>query len=90
MGETSIKSFSELKKQGENISDSSRDFIATTKSIYELYDELNAKWTGEKANEYKGKIEKLREPLEIISNVIGTQGEAISEEAQDYERFERS
>mgnify|MGYP002620662716 CR=1 FL=1 len=90
MGETTINSLTNLKKEGESITDSSNDFIKTIKNIYEVYDELNEKWSGEKATEYKNKIEKFREPLNVISEAIGSHGDAVAEAAQEFERFERS
>ncbi len=90
MGETTINNITNLQKQGESVTDSSTDFIKTIKNIYEVYDELNEKWSGEKATECKNKIEKLREPLNIIAEAIGSQGNAVAEAAQEFERFERS
>jgi uncharacterized protein YukE len=87
---TTINNINELATQGGDVVTISEDFKKTVETIYELYDALRDKWTGEKSDEYKTKIEKLREPLQIIISTVGRQGSAVQAAAEALQKFERS
>lgn len=88
MGTTEIESFNALKNQGESVTNTSDDFRSTLKLIFSLYDDLKSNWTGAKSDEYKEKMDKVHDPILLLIDRLGTQGEAVSELAADFQRFE--
>ena len=87
---TEIKSINDMVEQGGSIVDSAAAFKSKVEEIYNLYDNLKEKWTGEKSDEYKKKIDELRDPLMLITNSIATQGGAVEAAAEAIKKFERS
>ena len=89
MSSTEINSLSRMAEQGGDIAASSKDLGKTINEIYDLYDALKDKWTGEKSDEYKKKIEELRDPLKVIIGTIGVQGAAVQAAGEALQKFER-
>ena len=87
---TNINSIGELVDQGETITSLAEDFDRTIDEIYDLYNNLREKWTGEKSDEYKRKIEELHDPLKIITSTVGKQGSAVQAAGEALQKFERS
>ena len=90
MSSTEINSLSRMAEQGGDILATSKDFGKTIKEIYDLYDALKDRWTGEKSDEYKKKIEELRDPLKIITGTIEVQGGAVQAAGEALQKFERA
>lgn len=89
MEETNIKSLNNLVEQGGSIVDLAKDFGKTIDDIYALYDVLRERWTGEKSDEYKKKIDELRDPLKVIIGTVSRQGEAVQSAGEAFQKFER-
>lgn len=87
---TNINNLADLTNQGETVVSLAGDFSRTIEEIYDLYNNLSTKWTGQKAEEYKRKIEELHEPLNIIIGTIKKQGSAVQAAGEALQRFERS
>lgn len=86
---TEINSISGMTEQGGDIAGSAVEFKKTIDDIYDLYGTLKDSWTGMKADEYKKKIEELKEPLMTITGTIGGQGEAVEAAGKILDKFER-
>jgi uncharacterized protein YukE len=87
--ETNLSSIGEMQNQGSSIVGLAKDFGSTVNEIYYLYDALRESWTGEKSDEYKRKIEELRDPLKVIIGTVEHQGTAVENAAEAFQKFER-
>ncbi|MBR6133175.1 MAG: WXG100 family type VII secretion target [Bacilli bacterium] len=86
---TNITSLGEMQNQGNDIVNLAQEFGSTVDEIYYLYDALRESWTGEKSDEYKRKIEELREPLKVIIDTVKRQGSAVGAAAEAFQKYER-
>jgi uncharacterized protein YukE len=88
MGQSEIGNISNMADQGQEIVDTSADLKKTITEIYDLYDALQSKWQGQKAQESKEVIDRLRPDLQELIDAMSKQGDAVNGAANDLLKIE--